>query len=98
VEAVGGREREIGWPLVREVGSEVMALVKRRRSCGWHRWLEVWWAAAARAEVGVGVCMEVAVAPPASRACAWISEQVARNGQEDRAEMRETDKSKRSNW
>lgn len=49
------------------------------------------------AEEGVEVCMEVAVAAPASRACARISEQVAGNGQEDRAEMRETDKSKRSN-
>lgn len=50
-----------------------------------------------RTEEGVEVCMEVAVAPPASRACAWISEQVAGDGREDRAEMRETDKSKRSN-
>ncbi len=51
----------------------------------------------ARAEVGVEVRMEMVLAPPAIRACAWISEQVAGNGQDGRAEMRETDKSKRSN-
>ena len=51
----------------------------------------------AHAEVGVEVCMEMVLAPPAGRACAWISEQVVGDGREDRAEMRETDKSKRSN-